>query len=162
VCAESDWTTALQESLPAAAEWIRGDLLIALRGVLLGKGNFEISAPLVSAALAADKERHRFYLGRLGALQTQVGSDTGASDTDDITRGENAVFNGAASDADSGVWKVEVVTDETAPQTQTDDSSPFYSVTFALLDEGTAAAEAEPSRRGGRSNGPSRWGAAIL
>ena len=61
-------------------------------------------------------------------------SDTGVSDTDDITRGVNATFSGSASDGGSGLWKVIVHTDDNA--TAVCDEAPFYSVTFASLNEG--------------------------
>lgn len=61
-------------------------------------------------------------------------SDTGASDSDNITRGISALFTGTASDAHSGLWKVVVQTDDSAAAVC--DQPPFYSVVFPSLNEG--------------------------
>jgi len=63
------------------------------------------------------------------------GSDTGQSSSDDITQGTNPQFDGTAGDNRSGVWKVEVTSDD--GKSGTDGSSPFYSVTLATLNEGS-------------------------
>jgi len=67
-----------------------------------------------------------------------AGSDTGMSNSDNITQGVNPQFDGSASDPSgaykSGVWKVEVIS--TDGKTATDQTFPFYSATLATLNEG--------------------------
>jgi len=67
-------------------------------------------------------------------------SDTGRSNTDNLTQGINPQFTGLASDADSGVWKVEASSDD--GKTATDTSSPYYSITLATLGEGLRSVSA--------------------
>jgi len=70
-----------------------------------------------------------------------AGSDSGVSDSDDITRGEDPVFDGTASDGGgSGVWKVDVTSDD--GKSGTDSEAPFYSVVLATLDEGSRSVTA--------------------
>jgi hypothetical protein len=69
-----------------------------------------------------------------------AGSDTGDSNTDNITQGNTPQFTGTASDpweagVSSGVWKVEVASDDGT--TASDSVDPFYDVTLANLPEGT-------------------------
>ncbi|KPJ70668.1 MAG: hypothetical protein AMS14_10210 [Planctomycetes bacterium DG_20] len=65
-------------------------------------------------------------------------NDTGVSDSDDITQGIAPQFVGSAEDTagvwNSGVWKVEVESDDS--KSATDDTSPFYDVTLGTLGEG--------------------------
>ena len=56
------------------------------------------------------------------------------SDTDDITQGIAPQFSGTATDADSGLWKVVIASDDT--KSATDTTASFYSVTLPALDEG--------------------------
>jgi len=64
-----------------------------------------------------------------------AGSDTGASQTDSITQGNTPGFDGTASDSLSGMWKVEVQTDD--GKQGADTLAPFYSVSLATPAEGT-------------------------
>ena len=66
-------------------------------------------------------------------------SDTGQSDDDNITQGNNPVFDGTAGDTisggyASGIWKVVVTSNDS--KTGADSTSPFYSVTLGTLSEG--------------------------
>ena len=63
-----------------------------------------------------------------------AGRDTGKSDSDDVTQGNAPQFNGLATDTGSGMWKVDVASDD--GKSGSDAGAPFYSVTLAALDEG--------------------------
>ena len=67
-------------------------------------------------------------------------SDTGASNSDDVTQGIAPQFDGTADDAGSGVWKVDVTSDDA--KSATDSVSPFYSAVLATLDEGVRSVTA--------------------
>ena len=70
-------------------------------------------------------------------VDLDAGSDTGKSDSDNITRGENPVFSGLATDSGtsaSGVWKVELWSDD--GKTGSDADGTYYSVALSTLDEG--------------------------
>ena len=61
-------------------------------------------------------------------------NDTGWADDDNITQGIAPQFTGTAGDDRSGLWKVEVNSDD--GKSSTDAASPFYDVTLPTIDEG--------------------------
>jgi len=64
-----------------------------------------------------------------------AGRDTGRSDSDNVTQGNAPQFNGVAIDTGSGMWKVDVTSDD--GKSGSDAAAPFYSVTLPALDEGS-------------------------
>jgi len=76
-------------------------------------------------------------------------SDTGNSDSDDITQGIDPQFDGTAIDDHSAVLQVVVESDD--GKSATDDAAPFYSVTLATLDEGTRTVTATATDLAGNS-----------
>ena len=68
------------------------------------------------------------------------GSDTGKSNSDNITQGITPQFTGTANDDRSGVWKVDVNSDD--GKTETDDTSPFFDVILPTLNEGSRTVSA--------------------
>jgi len=78
-----------------------------------------------------------------------AGSDTGVSNSDNITRGEAPVFEGTADDGGSGVWKVDVMSDD--GKSGADGVGPFYSVMLATLDEGSRSVTATVYDRAGNT-----------
>ncbi len=76
-------------------------------------------------------------------------SDTGQSDSDDLTNAASLLLTGSASDADSGVWKVDVVADDGA--SGTDSASPFYQATLAGVSEGNRMVWAKATDHAGNT-----------
>jgi len=109
-----------------AADLADGVHVIAARQIEPGKTTSPDS-PVLS--LTVDTDAPTTSVPDLAAA-----SDTGPSDTDNITDGIDPQFDGTVSDAGSGVWKVEVASDD--GKSATDGAAPFYTVTLATLDEG--------------------------
>jgi len=76
-------------------------------------------------------------------------SDTGASNSDDVTQGIMPQFDGTADDTGSGVWKVDVISDDA--KSATDSAAPFYSAVLPTLDEGVRSVTATVHDMAGNS-----------
>jgi hypothetical protein len=77
-------------------------------------------------------------------------SDTGLSDSDDLTNAVNLLLTGSASDADSGVWKVDVVADD--GPSATDSTSPFYQASLSGVSEGNRTISAKATDHAGNTH----------
>ncbi|MFC2078186.1 Ig-like domain-containing protein [Candidatus Bipolaricaulota bacterium] len=77
-------------------------------------------------------------------------SDTGSSDSDDVTQGNTPQFDGSATDGASGVWKVVVSSDD--GKSATDDDGAYYDVTLATLNAGNRSVVATVHDKAGNTS----------